>query len=136
MNRNLWLGIIAVVVLIGLFYLLKPKAAPTPSNIPTPTTESTTSAQPANVKTFTLVVKNRKLVSSPDTLQVTEGDQVTINITADEDEELHLHGYDKSVDLTKDQSASLAFTANLTGRFPFELEHSKTELGALEVQPK
>lgn len=132
-KRNLWLIILAALVLIGLFYFLKPK----PATAPQPTSqESSTSAQPSSFKTFDLVVKSKKLVSGPDTLSVTEGDQVTINITNDEDEELHLHGYDKSVDLEANKSAKLEFSADKTGRFPYELEKSKTELGTLEVQPK
>lgn len=135
-KNNLLYLIVGVLVLIGLFYLLKPKTTPPTQNTPTPT-ESTSSAQPsATTKIFDLIVKNKKLVSGPETIQVTEGDQVTINITNDEDEELHLHGYDKSVDLEASKSAQLNFTANLTGRFPYELEHSKTEIGALEVAPK
>lgn len=65
-----------------------------------------------------------------------EGDNVEIKITVDEDEELHLHGYNKMVDLTSGKAGKLDFVANLTGRFPYELEHSKTEIGALEVSPK
>lgn len=141
MNRNLWIGAAAIIVLIGLFYILKPKTNSISQFTYTPSSESTPSAQSpsaqnSNVKTFDLVVQNRKLVAGPDTLQVTEGDEVTINITADEDEELHLHGYDKSVDLEASKAASLTFTADKSGRFPYELEHSKTEIGALEVQPK
>jgi hypothetical protein len=82
------------------------------------------------------MVKNRKLVSGPAILTAIQGDDVTIKITADEDEELHLHGYDKAVDLEKDKPAELHFTANLTGNFPYELEHSSTEIGSLQVQPK
>lgn len=138
MSKNsIWFAGILLVVLIGLFYLLKPKSTILPAHTPSPSSESTTSARPAsNVKAFDLVVKNKKLVSGPETIQVTEGDQVIINITSDEDEELHLHGYDKSVDLEASKAAQLTFTANLTGRFVYELEKSKTEIGALEVQPK
>ncbi len=140
-KNNLIYLFVGVIVLIGLFYILKPKTAQTPSETSTPTTSSTqpiasSSAQPSASKSFDLVVKNKKLVSGPETLKVTEGDQVTINITNDEVEELHLHGYDKSVDLEANKPAKLEFTANLTGRFPYELEKSKTEIGALEVQPK
>lgn len=133
-KNNLVYLIIGLLVLIGLFYVLKPKTAIAPQ--PSPSTQSTSSAQMSNVKTFDLVVKSEKLVSGPETIKVTEGDIVTINITCDCDEELHLHGYDKAVDLTANQPASLTFTTNLTGRFPYELEHSSTEIGALEVQPK
>ena len=137
-KRKSLITIIGLVILVGLFYLVKPKNSAPEVTTTTSTTqaESSSSAKAINTKTFDLVVKNRKLVSGPDTLKAVEGDQITINITNDENEELHLHGYDKSVDLEASKAAQVSFTANLTGRFPFELEHSKTELGAVEVQPK
>lgn len=136
-KNNLWWLVLAILILVGLFYLLKPKTN-TPTPIPAASSiESTSSAQPsANAKTFDLVIKGKKLQSGPETIQVTEGNQVTINIISDEDEEFHIHGYDKSVDLQPNKPAQLNLTANLTGRFAYELEKSKTDLGALEVQPK
>jgi len=141
MSKNNWLILLlGVAALVGLFFILKPT-----TNIPTPTftpestlsaQNSSTSAQTSNTRSFDLVVKNKKLVSRPETLTVKEGDQVTINITCDQDEEFHLHGYDKSVELQTNKPTKLSFTADKTGRFPYELEHSKTEIGALEVQPK
>ncbi len=125
MNKNWLYFIVGFIVLLGLFYALKPKPTGPTSVVPAQT-----------AKTFTLIVQNKKLVSGPDTLKVTEGDKVTINITNDAPEELHLHGYDKHIDLEASKSGQLTFTANLTGRFPYELENSKTEIGALEVQPK
>lgn len=123
-------------VLIGLFLALKPGKGTVPPAATSSAQQASSSPTQSNTKIFELFVKNRKLVSGPETLKVNEGDDVTIRITADEDEELHLHGYDKSVDLTKNQPADLNFTASLTGRFPYELEKSKTEIGTLEVQPR
>lgn len=96
----------------------------------------TSSADTPVQKSFTLVVEGRKLVMGPSVLSVTQGDVVTIHITVDEEEELHLHGYDKSIDLEKGKEGSLVFDASASGRFPFELERSKTELGAVEVAPR
>lgn len=86
--------------------------------------------------TFELVIQNKKIVSGPETIKVNQGEDLTIKITSDEAEEFHVHAYDNSVELEPNKQATLTFTANLSGRFPFELEKSKTELGALEVQPK
>ncbi len=86
-------------------------------------------------KTFTLVVADKKLVKGEPTLTAHVGDTVVISITADEEEEFHLHGYDRSVDLHPGEEASLTLVAEASGRFEFELEKSKVELGALEVQP-
>ena len=128
----------AVVLLVGLFFLIKPKKSaqdlPNNSNQNTTTNSNTISA--SKNKTFELVVKNRKVVSGADLLKADEGDTVIIKVTVDEPEEFHLHGYDKSLVLEKDKQGELSFVANFTGRFPFELEKSKTELGVLEVSPK
>ena len=86
--------------------------------------------------TFNLVIKEKKVISGPTTIKINQGDEVTIKITSDEAEEFHVHAYDNSVELEPNKQATLTFTANLSGRFPFELENSKTEIGALEVQPK
>jgi heme/copper-type cytochrome/quinol oxidase subunit 2 len=126
--------LIGVVVLIGLFIAFKPKE--TTSQPVTQTSSQPTATPISNIKTFELVVKDKKLVSGEETLKVNQGDEVTIKITSDISDEFHLHGYDKSIDLEKDTQAQLKFTADKTGRFEYELENSKIDLGALEVQPK
>lgn len=97
--------------------------------------EAASAAPQGESKTFDLEVHDRAIVSGASTLTVKQGDTVTITIVADEDEELHVHGYDKSVEFKAGEKASITFVANASGRFPFELEGSKTDIGALEVQP-
>lgn len=88
-------------------------------------------------KTFDLMISGRKVTSGPSTLSVMQGDTVTITVMdMDEDEELHVHGYNKSVEFKKGEKVTLTFTASASGRFPIELEGSKTDLGALEVAPQ
>lgn len=127
------------VLLVGLFFIFKPKTtqtslAPSPAiaqNNPTSSPEL-----PDNIKTFELTIENKKITSGQSTLTVNEGDEIVIKITSSEPEEFHIHAYDNSVELEPRKQATLAFTAKISGRFPFELEKSKTELGALEVLPK
>ena len=130
---------VAVVILTGLFFLFKPKPQENTqiqTQTSSPLSQNTSPTPEPKAKTFELVISGKKLISGPVTVKVTEGDEVAIRITSDEPEELHLHGYDKSVDLEKNVPAELTFTANITGRFVYELEQSKTDLGALEVSPK
>ena len=120
--------IIIAIALIGiLFFVFKPKSE---------VQNSAANSQQISPKVFDMVVMNKKIVSGGDALKVTEGDSVVMKFTLDQDEEVHLHGYDKKVELKNGVQGELDFTANLTGRFPFELEGSGTELGALEVSPK
>jgi hypothetical protein len=127
--------LLAIIVLLGLFFLLKPKQdvqAPQTS----PATQAFSSTPEPNIKTFELTVKDKKLASDSSVLKVNRGDVVTLKITSDKEEELHVHAYDVSVELVPNKQAILTFSAEMSGRFPFELEKSKTELGAIEVQPK
>ncbi|MBI5621023.1 hypothetical protein HY949_04535 [Candidatus Gottesmanbacteria bacterium] len=121
---------LAVVLFGGLFFVLKPSTEV--QNL----SKKQNQVPVSKVKTFEIIVKGKKIASNSDTMNVTEGDTVMMKITADEDEEFHLHGYDKSVDLEKDKPTEFSLTANLTGRFIIELEKSKTDIGALEVSPK
>ena len=124
--------VIGVILLVALFLGIKSKSK---TISPVIITSPAVSTQP-NTKSFELEIKNKMLVAGSETLKVTEGDNVVIKITSDEDEEFHLHGYDKIVDLQKGQPAQLSFLANLTGRFVYELEKSQTDIGAIEVSPK
>ncbi len=86
-------------------------------------------------KEFALIVENKKIVSGPTTLEANRGDLVKITVTADDEDEFHLHGYDLSVDLEPSVSKTITFLAQNAGRFMFELERSKVEIGAVEINP-
>jgi hypothetical protein len=57
-------------------------------------------------------------------------------VTNDADEELHVHAYDNSVELKAGEPGEITFIASASGRFPFELERSKTDIGAISVMPQ
>lgn len=137
--------VLGALVLGGLFVVFKPKTSPsiTQSNQQDINTNQNKSVVKDSVtqqsplpNIFELVIQGKKLVSGPATIKVNQGDEVTINISSDEAEVIHFHGYNQSLKLEPNTKATLSFTANLSGRFPFELENSNTEIGALEVQPK
>lgn len=98
-------------------------------------TQNSPGSPSAGAKVFNIRIEDKRIVEGDALLRADEGDTVTINLTSDEAEEFHLHGYDRSVDLVPDTRESLVFVADASGRFPFELELSKTELGAIEVSP-
>ncbi len=138
MSNKTWiLIVVGVIAVLGLLILLKPKSqTQNQTHVNQNTQSASPSASAQTTKTFELVIRGKKLVSGPETLSVKEGETVTIKITSDEPEEFHLHGYDRSVDLEKNQQIEMSFVANLTGRFEYELEKSKIAIGALEVLPK
>ena len=73
---------------------------------------------------------------SPDTPSAKQGDRVTMTITADRKEEIHLHGYDILFAVPKGGSrVTHTFSADRTGSFEMEIEDSGTHLGQFQVSP-
>ncbi|AXB48455.1 hypothetical protein A4R43_13295 [Amycolatopsis albispora] len=69
----------------------------------------------------------------PDRITVTTGTQVTIEVTCDATDELHVHGYDKAAPCGPGAPAALAFTADVPGVFEVEM-HETGPLTELRVQ--
>ncbi len=124
--KTLIFALLALVALAGLFVALKPQPEAAGPNIV---------AMPVT-KFYELTVRDKKIVYGDPMLKVTQGDVVTLRITSDKTDELHLHGYDLSLHLKADVPGELKFTANRSGRFDYELHHSHVDLGALEVTPR
>lgn len=62
------------------------------------------------------------------------GESVTLAVTSDLQDEVHLHGYDVHVDLVAGQEGELTFTADIPGRFEAELEGAGALLVEIEVK--
>ena len=72
----------------------------------------------------------------PQLYRVEQGQMVTIKITSNIEDKLHLHGYDVATMLHSDHRQDiLQFQATKTGRFDFELEKEKKNMGVIEVYP-
>jgi hypothetical protein len=59
---------------------------------------------------------------------------VTVRVTSDLADEVHVHGYDKHVDVAAGRTAEVTFVANIPGVFEVELEKAKKVLFTLEVR--
>lgn len=68
-------------------------------------------------------VGNEKM--NPETVQVKQGDTVTLKINAAEAGEFHLHGYDLEQDLEEAEVADMVFVAEATGRFRITFHHEE-----------
>jgi hypothetical protein len=65
---------------------------------------------------------------------VAAGTPVTLVVTSDAADELHVHGYDLTADLAPGQPAELSFDATIPGVFEVELHDAGTVLLTLQVQ--
>jgi plastocyanin len=64
---------------------------------------------------------------------VRAGAHVTLAITSDVADEVHLHGYDLEAELTPGEPATVSFTADIPGVFEAELHEAGTVLLSLQV---
>jgi FtsP/CotA-like multicopper oxidase with cupredoxin domain len=84
-------------------------------------------------RTFNLDVKGGTM--SPDHLDARQGDTITINLTADKSEEIHLHGFDVKFEAEPGKTVTKTFKADRTCDCEIEIEDSGTHLGGLTVKP-
>ena len=66
-------------------------------------------------------------------IPVEAGSQVTITVSSDVADEIHLHGYDLSADVGPEAPGSLTFQATIPGVFEVELENRGTLLLTIQV---
>ncbi|MEU7784586.1 hypothetical protein [Amycolatopsis sp. NPDC049159] len=88
---------------------------------------------PAGEQVAQFTVRGGKRVAGPDRVEVAPGRAVRLEVTSDTADELHVHGYDKEVELTAGQPGSVSFTADVPGLFEVELHHSGAKLTQLRV---
>ena len=62
-------------------------------------------------------------------------DSVTMTITTDRDEEIHLHGYDIPFVCKAGQPLTRTFKADKTGRYDLEIEATSQPVGTFTVSP-
>jgi FtsP/CotA-like multicopper oxidase with cupredoxin domain len=79
-------------------------------------------------------VTGSKVETASRRVRVDRGEKVRIRVEADRNEEVHLHGYDLSEDVTPGRPATIDFTANAPGVFEVELEQAHLKLFELQVQ--
>jgi hypothetical protein len=109
-----------------------PTSTSTTSSAPTETPSATPSGQQADV-TINVTVANGKVNPSGATIQAKAGQTVLVTAVSDTAEELHIHGYDKMLELSPGKPASVKFTANMKGTFEIETHKSGKLVAKLVV---
>jgi hypothetical protein len=115
-----------------------PETAPvatTPETSPPETTAVEPKPTKPTVVTVKIVVNDGRAVGGIVRPRVKKGQKLTLVVTADVADHVHLHGYDKMVDVVPGRPAKLPFTATIPGRFEVELEDSGVQIAEVEVRP-
>ncbi|MEV0562908.1 hypothetical protein [Dactylosporangium sp. NPDC050588] len=112
-------------------------AAAAGADAPSPTA-GTSSAPPSPAATFdkeiVVTVAKKKVTPPTGRVEVAKGNLVRITVTSDIADELHVHGYDKSLALPAGAPASLELRVDRTGLFEVETHASHLVLFQLVVR--
>ena len=159
-DYRLWVIVGGVAAVIVLFFLLRPSdddeaASTTPAATTAPAgtttvteTETLTETSPGvtvteeqptvpepQAPTIDVSVRNGAPVGGIARATVTQGDPVRIVVRSDVADEVHVHGYDLTADVSPGAPAEITFDATLAGGFEIELEESGVEIAELRVEP-
>ena len=97
-------------------------------------TTTTTTEPPADEGTVIEISVVGDEVTGGGRHQVPLGETVVLRVTSDAADEVHLHGYDLSLDLPPGQPAVLRFDATIPGVFEAELHDAGIVLAELQIQ--
>ena len=119
-RRYLFALAVGVIFMVALGYLAFGQSKRTPEN-----------------RTFTLTITGDTM--TPSRLVAYGGDTITVIVSADRTEEIHLHGFDFYFDALAGERLVKTFPADKEGAFTIEIEGSTltngTRLGELDVYP-
>ncbi|WP_037643733.1 hypothetical protein [Streptomyces exfoliatus] len=85
-------------------------------------------------RTVTLTITGKTVQPPPDRIELKKGERLTLRVTGDRADTLHVHGYDRELPLSPGVPATLTLTADRTGLFEVETHDSGLLLTQLVVR--
>ena len=98
------------------------------------TTPTTTASGASGGTVLAVTVRGGSVVEGASRQRATVNQPVTIRVTSDVADEVHVHGYDKKFDVAPGRTGEVTFVANIPGVFEVEFERSHRLLFTLEVR--
>jgi hypothetical protein len=140
MTERLRTSLLTAGVVLALSGCAGTDEPPASSSTGTSAPESSTSASSSPAGPITpagqrivVTVAGGQVTGDTGRVPVAAGEQVTLVVTSDVADELHLHGYDLRTALTPGTPAELSFAATVPGVFEVELHDAGTVLLTLQV---
>ncbi|MFF4171549.1 hypothetical protein [Streptomyces sp. NPDC001744] len=101
----------------------------------TPTATAPQTPSPTETgRTVTLALVDGTVRPPPSRIELTKGERLTLRVTSDRADTLHVHGYDRELPLSPGTPASLTLTLDRTGLFEVETHESGLVLTQLAVR--
>ncbi|MFI8827994.1 hypothetical protein [Streptomyces sp. NPDC053431] len=110
-----------------------PATPAAPGAAGTPAAPGGTPAAPAG-RTLTVTVTGGSVQPPPSRVELKKGERLTLQVTSDRADTLHVHGYDREIALSPGRQATLTLTADRTGLFEVETHESGLVLTQLVVR--
>ncbi|MFF3774904.1 hypothetical protein [Streptomyces sp. NPDC002232] len=85
-------------------------------------------------RTVTLTLTGTTVEPPPSRIELKKGERLTLRVTSDRADTLHVHGYDRELPLSPGVPATLTLTADRTGLFEVETHESGLVLTQLVVR--
>jgi heme/copper-type cytochrome/quinol oxidase subunit 2 len=104
-----------------------------PATTTTVSEPSTTTEAVSAGEVIEVIVDGSGIVTGGGRVSVELGDEITLSVTSEVADEVHVHGFDLSLDLEPGITGELTFVADVPGVFEIELERSRVVLVDLEV---
>ncbi len=127
MSRNQRIGLLAaaaVVIVVAVVIAVSGGGDDgdqvTKTNTTSTNTTSTQQAEQPAPDSFKVQIKDEKPVGGAQNFKVKKGDNVTIVVSADAHDLIHLHGYDIEKAVEPGKPATFKFTADIEGIFEIE----------------
>ena len=115
-----------------------PTATPTASSTPTTAASTARPTSPTRRSSTTEVIavslKSGKVKPAVERVEIARGARVSLKVTSDVADEVHVHGYDRFADLKPNRTTTLSFKATQKGLFEVEAENTATVLVRLLVR--
>lgn len=114
-----------------------PTSTTGPIGVPAPTTTAAAATAPTTAAPGTVLavtVRGGSVVEGASRQRAPLNQSVTIRVTSDVADEVHVHGYDKKFDVAAGRTGEVTFVANIPGVFEVEFERSRRLLFTLEVR--
>jgi plastocyanin len=143
MSRNQRVGLLAaaaVVVVVAIVIAVasggsdngNSSSGLTPTNTTSTGSSSSTTPKPSS---FKVQIKDEKPVGGAQSFKVKKGDNVTIVVSSNGHDVIHLHGYDIEKDVEAGKPATFKFTADIEGIFEIE-SHTAEDKGLEPLMAK
>lgn len=99
-----------------------------------PTLASPSTAPTPGVTTITIELADGKASPNGSRVNLTKGETFVLDITSDRNDEVHVHGFDKEIEVAAGKHVTVEMVADRTGRFEVESHHPELLIAVLQIR--